>query len=83
MESVKVRTRVGRDGILNLRIPVGLSETDVDVVVVFQGVSPRPAATGPEALGWPPGYFEQTYGSFRDNPLVRGEQGEYEVREEL
>jgi hypothetical protein len=36
-----------------------------------------------EALGWPPGYFEQTYGAFRDEPLERGPQGEYPVREEL
>jgi hypothetical protein len=35
------------------------------------------------AVSWPPGYFEQTYGSFRDAPLERGEQGEFETREEL
>ena len=34
-------------------------------------------------LGWPPGFFEETYGSFSDQPLVREPQGEYEVREEL
>lgn len=37
----------------------------------------------PEELGWPPGYFEQTYGSLKDEPLERGPQGEYEVREEI
>lgn len=37
----------------------------------------------PEALGWPPGYFEQTYGSLSNEPLERAPQGEYEVREKL
>ncbi len=37
----------------------------------------------PEELGWPPGYFEETYGSFRDEPLERGPQGEYPVRNKL
>ena len=36
-----------------------------------------------EELGWPPGYFEQTYGSLRDVPLERPTQDEYETREEL
>jgi hypothetical protein len=30
---------------------------------------------------WPPDYFNQTFGSLRDDPLERPEQGEYEVRE--
>ncbi len=37
----------------------------------------------PEELGWPPGYFEETWGSLKDEPLERGEQGEYEAREEF
>src|SRR5713101_2681161 len=81
MESIKLRTHVGTDGMLTLRIPVGLSETDVEVVVVIQGIPPQKTPPSPEELGWPPGYFEQTYGSFRDKPLVRGEQGEFEVRD--
>jgi hypothetical protein len=42
-----------------------------------------PTELNPEALGWPPGYFEQTYGSLRAEPLERGAQGEYEIREEI
>lgn len=33
--------------------------------------------------GWPPGYFEQTYGALADDPLTREEQGTYEERETL
>ena len=36
-----------------------------------------------EERGWPPGFFEATAGAWQGEPLVRGEQGEYEVREEL
>ncbi len=32
---------------------------------------------------WPSDFFSQTYGMFRNDPLERLPQGEYEVREEL
>jgi len=28
-------------------------------------------------LGWPPGYFEQTFGSLKNDPIEHGPQGEY------
>ncbi|GAB4178433.1 MAG: hypothetical protein Fur006_10870 [Coleofasciculaceae cyanobacterium] len=34
----------------------------------------------PEELGWPPGFFERTAGRWEGEPLIRGEQGEYEQR---
>ena len=36
-----------------------------------------------EAKGWPAGFFEETFGSLSDEPLVRDEQGTYEIRDEL
>jgi len=36
-----------------------------------------------EVAGWPPGFFRETFGAFRDEPLVREPQGTYEVRDEL
>jgi len=38
MESIKVRQRVGPDGILHLEIPVGLKELDIEVMVIYQPV---------------------------------------------
>jgi hypothetical protein len=38
MESIKVRQRVGQDGILHLEIPVGLTDRDVEVMVIYQAV---------------------------------------------
>jgi plasmid stability protein len=37
----------------------------------------------PEELGWNPGFFERTAGAWEGEPLTRGEQGEYEIREPL
>jgi hypothetical protein len=38
MESIKVRQRVGQDGMLHLDIPVGLTDRDIEVVVIYQPV---------------------------------------------
>jgi hypothetical protein len=38
------------------------------------------ATKSPEELGWPPGYFESTYGSLRDVAMERPPQGGYEVQ---
>ena len=38
MESIKVRQRVGQDGILHLEIPVGLKDRDIEVMVIYQPV---------------------------------------------
>lgn len=37
----------------------------------------------PEAPGWPPGFFERTYGSLADDPIERPPQGDFEVRDEI
>lgn len=37
----------------------------------------------PLESNWPGNYFEETYGALRDDPLVRPEQGAFEIREEL
>ena len=96
MKTIETRSRVGADGVLRLNLPVNLPETEVDVVIVVQPLPERldgnghapNGATGESkdeatAKGWPPGFFEQTFGCCADDPLERPEQGEYEVREEL
>ncbi len=87
MISVKTNAHVGPDGTLTVAVPTPLRETDVEVMVVVQPVPsrepPPTAALTPEELGWPPGFFEQTFGVLKDDPMERGPQGEYEVREAL
>lgn len=89
MESIKLQSHAGPDGILKLEVPVGLSDMDYEVVVIVQpveSISPNlaePASLSPEELGWPPGFFEQTEGSLEDDPIERPPQLPYETREEL
>lgn len=82
MQSIKLQSHVGSDGILKLEIPVGLTDADLEVLVVVQPLLVSSPAT-PEELGWPPGFFEETFGSLKETPLVRESQGEYETRDEL
>jgi hypothetical protein len=83
MQSVKVRSRVGTDGILHLNIPVGAADQEFEVMVIYQPVTPAAREQTPENRGWPPGFFERTAGCLVDDPIVRAPQGEYEVREPL
>ena len=74
MQTIKLDARVGRDGILKLELPLEVSNTDLEVLVVVQQK---------EKSGWPPGYFERTAGSLADDPLERPAQGKYEERDSL
>lgn len=73
MQTIRVLEKTGKDGMLSLRIPLGKPETEYEVLVVVQ---PRIAATSPEERGWPPGYFESTFGAIADDTFVRPPQGE-------
>jgi hypothetical protein len=78
METIKLKTHVGSDGILKLEVPVNVRDADLEIVVVMQ-----PSETPVNELGWPVGFFEETYGSLADDPIERPSQGEYEVRDEV
>jgi hypothetical protein len=82
MVRIRVKTRVGPDGTLNIQVPAELRETDLEVLVVLNPI--QISATGPSReSGWPEGYFETTFGSFRDDRLTRPPQGRPEAREPL
>ncbi|MEA5465719.1 hypothetical protein [Leptothoe sp. PORK10 BA2] len=38
IESIRVRQRVGQDGMLHLEIPVGLTDRQVEMMVIYQPV---------------------------------------------
>jgi hypothetical protein len=73
MQTIRVLEKTGKDGMLSLRIPLGKPEAEYEVLVVVQ---PRSGATTPEERGWPPGYFENTFGAIADDTFVRPPQGE-------
>lgn len=65
MESVKVRQRVGEDGILHLEIPVGLRDQDIEVMVIYQAT---PTNTTVLSL-------EELYGICTDDPISLDKAG--------
>jgi len=75
MQTVRVTERTGKDGVLHVRIPLGMPDEDFDVVVVVQPKQPESAAATPEQRGWPAGYFDLA-GSINDETFVRPPQGE-------
>ncbi|OUL20562.1 hypothetical protein BV378_29570 [Nostoc sp. RF31YmG] len=83
MQSIKIRSRVGHDGILHLEVPVDLKDKEVEVMVIYQPIEATTLTKTLEELGWPPGFFEQTYGSCQDDQIVIDSEGDFENREEI
>jgi len=73
MESIKVRQRVGQDGILHLDIPVGLTDRDIEVMVIYQPV--QAATTAVLSL-------ENLYGICADDPVRVDDAGISDVLDE-
>lgn len=82
MTSFSVKTRVKPDGTLQVVVPTGLPESDVDVLLVIRPLNAGSANAGPTAA-WPAGFFDTTFGSLADDPLVRPPQLDLEAREKL
>ena len=76
MQTIHISEKTGKDGTLLLRIPLGKPEAEYDVVLVVQPKEPLAAAQTAEERGWPPGYFEATFGSIDDEAFVRHPQGD-------
>ncbi len=74
MQSLTLRSRIDENGILRLETPIGMPNTEVEVVWVVNPLE--------KDLNWPEGFFEKFAGSMPDLPL-REPQGEYEVRDDL
>ncbi len=73
MESVKMRQRVGQDGILHLEIPVGLTDRDIEVMVIYQPVQAEAIA----GLS-----LEDLYGICADDPINIDDEGISEALDE-
>ena len=82
MTSISVKTRVRPDGTLQVAVSTGLPESEVDVLLVI-----RPADLGSANAGaahsWPASFFDNTFGSLADDPLVRPPEPSYEAHEKL
>lgn len=67
MRSLTLRSRIDKNGILKLKMPVGMSNMDVEIILVVNPLQKH--------LDWPDGFVERFAGSMPDLPL-RESQGE-------
>ena len=86
MASIKLRTQVGEDSILQVRLPPQMANQELDVVVTFQPVAEHSAAAlakTPEELGYSRTFLEEAIGKWEGEPLERPEQLPFEICEEI
>ncbi len=83
MQSLFLHTRVGKDGILKLETPIGITNAELDVVLIINPATKKHNEQDAQAKGWPPGFFTEVVGGWQGEPLVREPQGNYETRNEL
>jgi len=78
MQCIKLHSHIGADGILHLELPVGMTDTEIEVTVTVKAVN-----SVTKKKGWMPGFFEEVIGGWVGEPLERPEQGDFEIREQL
>jgi len=59
MGTIRLNSKVGQDGVLNLRVPLGAADANAEVVVTIQPASPNEHASQSD---WHE-FVNQTYGS--------------------
>lgn len=69
MEFLKLNIQIANDGSVVLTLPPHFANQSYEALLVLQPTQPEKV----DAMGYPIGYFERTYGSFADDPLERGE----------
>ncbi|MGI0489376.1 hypothetical protein ACN4EK_28510 [Pantanalinema rosaneae CENA516] len=79
MQSIKLNTYVGDDGMLKLQIPVGVSNAEMEVVVIYQPITADPIK--PVARSVMP--VEEVESGWADEPVGRAKSGSSEIREEM
>ena len=73
MRVIQVSAKADADGAIRLSIPVGTGGSEYELAVVVSPKAPAADSTRPktpEELGWPPGYFERTFGSIQDETFM-------------
>ena len=65
--NTEIESRVGGDGVLTIRVPFSASDANTEVIVTIRPKRSQGAAASRST--WPPGYFEKTYGSMKDEPM--------------
>ena len=78
-QPIELHSRVGDDGILTLRVPLGPAEAGSEVVVRIEPVG---VGSAQSPSNWQK-FVDETYGSCAGLGLERQDQGAFEGREAL
>lgn len=81
MRTIETTVTVTPDGSVLLDEPLSVPAGRHRVMLLVD--EQTPTTNTHDHLGWPAGFFEETYGSLADDPLTRPEQGALQERETL
>ena len=59
MQTINMKAHADHEGMVKLEIPTDLVDQEVEIVPVMYTATSEPV----DAMGYPIGYFEETYGS--------------------
>lgn len=79
MRTLTLHTRVGKDGILKIETPIGITNTELEVILVVNPMDME----GHPLSAWPPNFFTEILGGWEGKRLVREPQGMYETRNDF
>lgn len=79
MHTISLKARADQDGVIRFEIPTQLAGQEVEVLLVIQPLPEEPV----DDMGYPVGYFEETYGSFANDPLERNQPPYPDMRDTL
>lgn len=74
-----VKVRTDQNGIARFEVPTDISDKDFEIVLVMQPLEEKPV----DAMGYPIGYFEETYGILANEPMERNQPSQADVRDEI
>lgn len=80
MKAIETKIRTGPDGVISLKVPCGLADTTLDVLIVLQPRQASPMEPVADTEAWKR-FVAETAGSITDPTFVRHDQGKYEDRE--
>ncbi|MGB7337960.1 MAG: hypothetical protein WBC91_03630 [Phototrophicaceae bacterium] len=79
MKTITVKARADKDGIVRLEIPTQQADQELEIVLVMQTLTNELV----DEMGYPIGYFDETYGSLADDPIERNQPPHPDVRDTL
>ena len=76
MKTLTFKSKTGNDGKLKIDIPIGEKNTEFEVVLVLESKKHIKDT-------WPENFIQDTFGSFKNNPIERPKQLKAQERDNL